>query len=133
MTTMVMTVCMDRVLKFWHLNVLCRACFVSNNANLSISLEIKFRCSCLSHKNRFWTCILIVNMYSQMYFIPCFRNYLFKKKIHSIAIVSGKLHEWKIPERDVKQFKTNCSDISRTVFGSTEALLKHLFIFVNTL
>jgi hypothetical protein len=24
--------------------------------------------------------------------------------MHSIAIVSGKLHEWKIPERDVKQF-----------------------------
>jgi hypothetical protein len=126
MTTMVMAVCMDRVLKYWHDNVLCRACFVSNNANLSISFEIKFRCNCFVavHKNRFCTCILIVNMYNQMVFSHALEIIYFQK-MHSVAIVSDKLHEWKIPERDVTQFKTNCSDISRTAFGSTEALWKH--------
>ena len=63
---MVMTVCMDRVF-----NVLCCAFkFVSNNANLSIRLEIKLRCNCFVavDKNRFCTPILIVDMYNQMIF-----------------------------------------------------------------
>jgi hypothetical protein len=133
MTTMVMRVCMDGVLKFWHGNVLCSACFVSNNANLSISLEIKLRCNCFVtvHKNRFCTCILIVNMYSQMIFFHALEIIYFHKIHFHCHYISGKLHEWKIPERGVKQFKTNCSDISRTVFRSTEALLKHSFSSIH--
>jgi hypothetical protein len=124
MTTMVITVSMDGILKFWHDNVLFRALLhvattqtwvwlwklnlIYANALLQ-SIKIDF-----GH-----AFILIVNIYSEMNFCPCFKDYLFSKnafRCHSI---------WQNPW--VKNSKTNCSDIFRTAFGSTEALLKYSF------
>jgi hypothetical protein len=37
-------------------------------------------------------------------FFPCFRNYLKKKKMHSVAIVSGELRELKTVNRTAQTF-----------------------------
>jgi hypothetical protein len=85
---------------------------------LSMSLKIKFRCNCYVavYKNRFCTCILIVKIYSQMKFFSCFRIYFFSQNASRCHCI------WQTPW--MKNSKMNCSDISRTAFRNTEAVLK---------
>jgi hypothetical protein len=129
MTTMVMTVCVDRVLTFWndnpcvevpsstwkHLEIIRNRLEVFGSDSefqilplcsllWFVSWYLPFRCNCFVavYKNRFCTCILIVNTYSQTNFILCFRNYLFSKNVFRYHWIWQT--EWKILEKDVKQY-----------------------------
>jgi hypothetical protein len=66
----------------WQRSVLCFFFFLSTTHTWVWVWKWNCRCNCFVavHKNRFCSCILIVNMNSQKNFFHAFRNYLFLKK-----------------------------------------------------